>query len=135
MSKNSLLDSDLTAIRNQSATFQRLAEANDWDAWIELVADNAVYLPPTESAVVGRSAIREWIDAFPHVDEMTLTINDIIGEGELAVVRGSFATTVTGDDGVSVSDHGKYIEVWGKQADGSWRLVRDIWNSGQAAAG
>ena len=133
MSKGSLADSDITAIRERSATFQRLAVANDWDAWIELVADNAVYLPPNESAVVGRAAVREWVDAFPHVDEMTLTINDVIGEGDLAVVRGSFAMTVTGDDGVSVADHGKYIEVWGRQSDGAWRLVRDIWNSGRPA--
>lgn len=130
----SLSDSDTAAIRARSETFQRLAEANDWDSWIELIADNAVYLPPNETAVVGKPAVREWVNAFPHVEEMVLTINDIIGEGDLAVVRGSYSMTVVDDAGASVTDKGKYIEVWGRQADGAWRIVRDIWNSSLAPA-
>jgi ketosteroid isomerase-like protein len=26
-------------------------------------------------------------------------------------------------------DSGKYIEIWRKQSDGTWKLVRDIFNS------
>jgi ketosteroid isomerase-like protein len=29
----------------------------------------------------------------------------------------------------AVADTGKFIEVWLKQADGTWRLAWDIWNS------
>ena len=28
-----------------------------------------------------------------------------------------------------INDTGKYIEIWRKQADGSWRVIRDIFNS------
>ena len=135
MSQSSLSDSDLAAIREASASYQRHAIANDWDAWIGLIADDAVYLPPNEPAVSGRAAVRDWVDAFPHVDQLSLTIDDIIGEGALAVVRGSFSLSVTDDAGVSADDEGKYIEVWRRQADGSWKMVRDIWNSSQALAG
>ena len=28
-----------------------------------------------------------------------------------------------------MQDEGKYVVVWKKQEDGSWKLHRDIWNS------
>jgi len=31
--------------------------------------------------------------------------------------------------GKPVNDHGKYVEVWEKQADGKWKCGTDIWNS------
>ena len=135
MSHDGLSDSDLAAIREASANYERHAIANDWDAWIELIGDDAVYLPPGEPAVSGRAAVRSWVDTFPHVDQLSLTIADIVGQGDLAVVRGSFSMSVTDDAGVSADDEGKYVEVWARQADGSWKMIRDIWNSSQPLAG
>jgi ketosteroid isomerase-like protein len=31
--------------------------------------------------------------------------------------------------GKPLRDRGKYVTVWRKQADGSWRVVRDVFNS------
>jgi ketosteroid isomerase-like protein len=28
-----------------------------------------------------------------------------------------------------MKDHGKYLNVWQKQSDGSWKLRADTWNS------
>jgi ketosteroid isomerase-like protein len=28
-----------------------------------------------------------------------------------------------------VTDHGKYVAVWKKQADGNWKVAVDIWNT------
>ena len=28
-----------------------------------------------------------------------------------------------------MTDHGKYMNVWQKQSDGSWKLKADTWNS------
>ena len=28
-----------------------------------------------------------------------------------------------------VTDNGKYLDIWQKQADGSWKVKADIWNS------
>ena len=30
---------------------------------------------------------------------------------------------------IRCEDHGKYVEVWNKQADGKWKAVADIFNS------
>ena len=31
--------------------------------------------------------------------------------------------------GKPVKEHGKYVKVWQKQADGKWKCSADIWNS------
>jgi ketosteroid isomerase-like protein len=35
---------------------------------------------------------------------------------------------------IPASDRGTYIELWEKQADGSWKIARDIYNSDVAPA-
>jgi ketosteroid isomerase-like protein len=34
-----------------------------------------------------------------------------------------------------VADRGKYLAVWKKQADGSWKIEADMWNSDLPAKG
>jgi hypothetical protein len=29
----------------------------------------------------------------------------------------------------AMTDHGKYMNIWQKQSDGSWKLRADTWNS------
>ena len=47
--------------------------------------------------------------------------------GCVAKIRG-FAIAVEGMEG-SVSDTGKYVEIWRKEPDGSWLIDQVIWNS------
>ena len=37
--------------------------------------------------------------------------------------------TVNDAKGKPVTDRGKYVEAWKKQADGAWKVVEDIYNS------
>jgi ketosteroid isomerase-like protein len=40
-----------------------------------------------------------------------------------------------GKKGNPVIDNGKYLAVWKKQADGSWKAEADTWNSDKALPG
>lgn len=35
---------------------------------------------------------------------------------------------------VTVTEEGKYVAIWKQQPDGSWQIVRDIWNSNSPQA-
>jgi ketosteroid isomerase-like protein len=52
------------------------------------------------------------------------------GAGDMAYVYGTYSMMLA-MPGMEepVPDHGKYIEIWRRQEDGSWRLARDIFNS------
>ncbi len=42
---------------------------------------------------------------------------------------GTYSMTVSDRDKKPVTDKGKYVTVYKKQADGSWKAVHDMWNS------
>jgi len=52
------------------------------------------------------------------------TVTDIMISGDLAVETGTYAMTIIPRNGNAVADKGKYIHVWKKSVDGSWKIVR-----------
>jgi ketosteroid isomerase-like protein len=55
--------------------------------------------------------------------------NDVQVAGDIAVETGHYEMTLTPKQGKAVNDKGKYVSVWQKQGDGSWKIIRDISNS------
>jgi ketosteroid isomerase-like protein len=54
--------------------------------------------------------------------------------GDLAYIVGTNEITVNDAEGNPVITPGKWVAVWKKQPDGSWKTVLDIWNSDGPAA-
>ena len=50
-------------------------------------------------------------------------VTDILIGGDLAVETGTYTMTIIPRNGSAVADKGKYIHVWKKSVDGSWRVV------------
>ncbi len=53
---------------------------------------------------------------------------EIDGAGEVAYVRGSYSIRLSSRAKLPF-DKGKYLEVWRKQADESWKVIRHIYSS------
>jgi ketosteroid isomerase-like protein len=71
-----------------------------------------------------------WFAAFPPMSDFRPQIIEVDGRGDLAYVRGTYSMMLTLPGATEpINDTGKYIEIWRKQADGSWRVIRDIFNS------
>jgi ketosteroid isomerase-like protein len=49
--------------------------------------------------------------------------------GDVAYTYGTYDLSMTGPDGRPVTDKGKYVTVYKKQADGSWKAAVDTFNS------
>jgi ketosteroid isomerase-like protein len=41
----------------------------------------------------------------------------------------------TDPSGKAASDHGKYVTVWKKQSDGTWKVLLDVFNTDVPLAG
>jgi ketosteroid isomerase-like protein len=54
---------------------------------------------------------------------------EVDGAGDIAYVYGKYSMTITSEEGEPVQDSGKYIEIWKRQADGTWKVSLDIFNS------
>ena len=62
-----------------------------------------------------------------------LDTTTVASAGDLAYGRGRYALDLTPPGGVPVQDVGKYIVVYRRQANGTWRAVSDIFNSDHPA--
>jgi ketosteroid isomerase-like protein len=100
-------------------------KTKDHAAMLANYAPDAVILPPGGPSVTGREAM----DAF--FKEMSAMMNDFNFAMTKFDVSGDLAYEVGKYNGVfgSVSDTGKYMTVWKRQADGKWMIVADIFNT------
>jgi uncharacterized protein (TIGR02246 family) len=130
-----LSDADTTALKQNDQVFATSAMAKNFGAAAALYTDDASMMPPNGPAVQGRQQIEKFLSSFPPISSFTFDIVDVDGRGDLAYVRGNYAMTLTPPGGAPVNDRGKYVEIWRKQADGSWKIKWDIFNSDVAAPG
>jgi len=64
----------------------------------------------------------------------TATKVDGARSGDLAYITGTYEMTENNAGGKPQTDKGKYLEVWKKQADGSWKCVADMFSTNLPAA-
>jgi uncharacterized protein (TIGR02246 family) len=106
--------------------------AGDVAAILACWAPDGVLQPPSHPAVHGHAAIAEYfrnIFAARHLT-FTFTGSAVTILGDVALERLSYtaiAVPLVGSG--STDDVGKGLHVYGRQADGSWKLMQDIWNS------
>jgi ketosteroid isomerase-like protein len=124
-----LSEADHTAMHQLTDDFGTKAVAKDFNALSMFYTEDAVVMPPNEAAVTGRAAIKTWFEALPPLTAFKLTEVSSDGVGDLGYVHGTYEMTFTLPDSTVVTDHGKYVEVRRRQADGSWLISHDIFNT------
>jgi ketosteroid isomerase-like protein len=96
-------------------------------------SQDAYVNPPGAKRVVGRAAAQQvWAAMFVDPSfkiSWQVTTADVSKSGELGYVTGAYEYSFKGKDGSLVKATGKYLEVWQKQADGSWKCSHDMWNA------
>ncbi len=124
---------DEAAVRSADSAFARAATAGDGAAVGALYAPDATILPPADSARHG-PAVTEYWSGFLSAFTVSLTLNTtaVDGRGDLAFATGSYTLAATPKQAGAKpmpTENGKYLEVMKKQADGSWRIIYDMWNA------
>jgi len=121
------------ALRDLDAQWSAAAGAKDLDKTVSYYADNAIVMPPNAPAATTKEAIRAaWKDllALPGLAlSWKATHVEVAALGDMAWMTGTYEIMTKDAGGKPTNDHGKYLEVWKKQADGKWKVVADIWNS------
>lgn len=125
---------DEAAIRANSDSFTARALRKDWAGNAALFTAQGVMLPPNQPAVTGREAITAWMNAYPPITAFTTGIDEIAGAGDVAYVRGHYAIMVMLPGAKeAVADSGKFLTIHRRQADGSWPMTLDMFNSDKPA--
>jgi ketosteroid isomerase-like protein len=118
----------------QATIDQALEIANttqDWVAYGDIYyAPDIVFMPPNGEAVRGRDEVAAWTtEGTPPLEELRYELVQVEGAGDLAYVYGNYSMTVTPPEAEPTTDRGKYLEIWRRQADGSWKMALGIFNS------
>jgi ketosteroid isomerase-like protein len=119
-------------IRNLDVEWSKTAATRDVDATVAYYSDDATVSPPNEALATTKAAIRAgWAELLTPGNDISWQPSkvDVASSGDMAYSMGSYTLTMKDAEGKPVTDHGKYTEVWKKQADGKWKTVADMWNS------
>jgi len=127
--QQTLADADVAAIRASSEGWDKAYNERDWAALASFYTEDAIVMPPNVPAVKGRAGIEGFFAQTPPFSAAGLEITEIDGRGNLAVVSGTYSVTFTIEGMPPFEDVGKWVEIRHKQADGSWLIHRDIFNS------
>jgi ketosteroid isomerase-like protein len=101
---------------------------------VALFAENAVVMPPNDTAVYGKDEIRSWWEeyfTFFRVTSSVETERDITMAGDQAFVRTSFSVTIVPkQQGPRILDDIRSLTVWKQDPDdATWKITHWIWNS------
>lgn len=126
---------DEAAIRAASADWNKAAQARDLDKAASYYAEDAVFLVDKGALVKGKNSIRMvWKDILaPTAPVLSFTTSfvEVARSGDIGYEYGMAEFTTTNKKGKPTVEKAKYATVWKKQADGSWKAVVDIDNTGQ----
>ncbi|MGA7839792.1 MAG: DUF4440 domain-containing protein [Candidatus Acidiferrales bacterium] len=126
---------DEAAIRAASAAWSQSATAKDLDKAVSFYADDALVLPDKAPAITGNENIRKnWAPllALPGPGLSWKTGSVVVARsGELAYETGAYNFVTTDKKGKSTDYKGKYLLIWKKQSDGSWKVAVDTDNGDQ----
>jgi uncharacterized protein (TIGR02246 family) len=122
-------EGDEAAIREIYDTYTSARVAGDAETWLSLWDAEGIQMPPGMPAR-GKDVLDAGIPkAFSAIPAKAVNINpeEIVVAGDWAYSRGSYNAdqVVQGKD---VHIDGKFLTIFRRQDDGSWRIYRDIFN-------
>lgn len=123
-------------IRAMDEEFMRLIAARDFkQLTTNFYAEDAQFLPPNQAAIIGRPAIQEALGQIAAgLQKLTYRSDKIEVSGDFVYAIGRHQLTIKTASGAEIRDEGKYLVVYRRQQDGTWRAVADIFNSDLPAA-
>jgi len=122
---------DEQAIRDGEVQWVKDFAAKDVDKVAAHYADDGSSMIPLMTLMTGKDAIRaglklEFSDLNSALDFHPTKV-EVSKSGDLAYSQGAYAYTSTDPKTKkTVIEHGNYVEVYKKQADGSWKVAADI---------
>lgn len=124
---------DEAVLRKLDDEWSRAAGSRDVEKTISYYTDDAVVMPPNIPTLTGKEPIRSlWksmLDSPSFSGGWKATKVEVARSGDLAYVSGNYEFNEKDDSGRPITDKGKFLEVWKKQADGGWKCVADMFSS------
>lgn len=127
------LEADVEKLNQLQKRVDAAIISGDTESYVKLLTDDAVLLPPNGAPVSGKEAIRTWNSAMSkrfRIVSYAPIDDEVVVADDWAFRRATIDWTIAPlAGGEAVRDSGKFIIIYKRGSDGSWRVARDIWNS------
>jgi uncharacterized protein (TIGR02246 family) len=126
---------DVQAVKDvEAAWFKDMGTTKDADKVVSYFAEDGSGLYPGAGIVNGKAALKAYFAPFLADPNLAITFQSIrtvaSKGGDMVYSQGTYTTTMTNPKTKKpMTDKGKYLTVYMKQADGSWKAVADTYNS------
>jgi uncharacterized protein (TIGR02246 family) len=121
------------ALTEADSRYSQATSTKDADAFVGFYAQDGAMYPPEGSVVKGPDSIRDFVGPFfedpGFAAKFTPLAVEVSQGGDMGYSFNLLELTATGPTGETVTEHLRDFHLWHKQADGSWKLVVDIWNA------
>jgi ketosteroid isomerase-like protein len=118
-------------IRAREAEFSTLFNSGQLDELLEtFYTEDVAFLPPNAPLVRGREGVRGlFVQMAQLYSDVSLESSHVFSDGDMTVVQGAYRAKVNTPEGQTMEDRGKYIEVFRRAPDGTWRCFLDTFTS------
>jgi ketosteroid isomerase-like protein len=119
-------------IKQFEAEFLKASVEKGSAGYLSFYADDAVELPNGADAIVGKANIAKTMgfldDKNNHLTWSPVSAG-ISASGDLGYTWGTYEFRSKQKDANEFVEHGKYMTLWKKQPDGSWKVAVDMGNT------
>lgn len=106
--------------------FSALSDKEGTDvAFLTFLTKDAVALNGGRQPVIGNDVISAGFSNKASGNKLLWEPEDGMASETVGYTWGRSISTFTNDDGEFVTRHGKYITIWARQDDGSWKVITD----------
>ena len=122
---------DAQTIKDKEVAWSKDSALKDPAKWASNYTDDATFMMPNEPILHGASNVKSAMGAVMQDKNFAFSFQTekVEVSGDLAYTQGAYSMTMTDQKGNPAPDKGKYLTVWKKQADGSWKVIEDMFNS------
>ncbi len=120
---------DSTAVVAAMDAYVAALRGNDAATVSALWTDDAVYAALQTPTIRGHAAMDSLVRSHlstMRITEITVRTEETAVGGDLAVQWGSYSEVVQAQQGAPQPIRGRFMFVWRRQADGSWKVARGI---------
>jgi len=120
-------------LMNLEVQFMKAAATQGSAGYMSFYAQDAVELPNGADAIKGKDNIGQTMGFLDQGNKLTWKpdFSDMAASGDLGYTYGTYVFTSKDKDkdGKPVVEYGKYVTIWKKQKDGTWKVAVDMGNA------
>ena len=116
-----------------SRDWSAIVGAGNFEAALDVWADDAVMLPPDFPILSGKSAISEYVAEAASIPGFKISWEPasahVSKSGDMAYLIEHNVIEMDGENGEKIVTQGKVVTVWRRDSQGQWKNVVDMWNA------